>query len=188
VNTLPLLCVQYTYFLAAPHYLHLTGLEQFVMPSVYTLWYRTLYNEMLRTKKMVCNLQLDWPVLKKNAECRIFAHIHIENKMFSSLCENQTTKTSIKSVGTAMQNDRLLNNMQLMNWWQPQINLNEDNKLPWKFQIYMRYWRILCISTITLQLDCEQSWITFTNRLHPTAFGKMAPMKQPKGQRQHLDI
>lgn len=33
--------------------------------------------------------------------------------MFSSLCENQTTKTSIKSIGTAMQNDPLLNNMQL---------------------------------------------------------------------------
>lgn len=31
--------------------------------------------------------------------------IHIENKMFSSLCENQTTKTSIKSTDTATQND-----------------------------------------------------------------------------------
>jgi hypothetical protein len=39
-------------------------------------------------------------------------HIHIENKMFSSLCENQTTKTSIKSMDTAMQNDPLLNNKQ----------------------------------------------------------------------------
>lgn len=39
-------------------------------------------------------------------------HIHIENKMFSSICENQTTKTSIKSMDTAMQNDPLLNNMQ----------------------------------------------------------------------------
>jgi len=38
--------------------------------------------------------------------------IHIENKMFSSLCENQTTKTSIKSTETAMQNDPLLNYMQ----------------------------------------------------------------------------
>lgn len=32
--------------------------------------------------------------------------------MFSSLRENQSTKTSIKSIGTAMQNDPLLNNMQ----------------------------------------------------------------------------
>jgi hypothetical protein len=58
---------------------------------------------------MVYNLQLDWPILKNG---RTFMHIHIGNKMFLSLCEYQTTKSNIKSIDTAMQNDPLLNNMQ----------------------------------------------------------------------------
>jgi hypothetical protein len=32
-------------------------------------------------------------------------HIHTESKIFSSLCENQTIKTRIRSIGAAVQNN-----------------------------------------------------------------------------------